>query len=276
VKRLLQAVALLQVLLVAGLAVRIVSVWTTPLPEFAEIPDLPATEPLPPPRPPAKVSTAVTDAIVGNDLFDEQRGQNKPDETVDAGPPETPVPPPSTVKLMGVMMTGGEPVGLLLDTSVKPDQQPVRKGEMFGDYQVVDIRADSVTLLGSASQKYEIPLRIEANAGGGQLGPPQPPRPGMAPPPGQPAAAHPAPATRPVAARPINPGGAEAQQKNMSARERAQAIAQKNADTRKNNQQRGPGGAAAGGPGGQEKAGPDPVQARLEALKQLREAAKGR
>jgi hypothetical protein len=275
VKRLLQGLAVLQVLLVVALAWRIFHVWSTPLPEAGDIPELPAVASLPPPKPVPKISEAVTQSVVEHDLFDEERGQGAQDIEVDPNAlPEVPVPPPSTVKLMGVMVLGGEPVGILLDTSVKPEQQSVRKGEMFGEYEVGDITTQGLLLLGTGGQQFQIPLKVEAAAGGAVVagaaapgGPPPPPRtPGTRPtPPPKPVSA------RPNAAAKAEPA-AEADGKAMSARERAQAIAQRNAELRKQNQQKNPGNEEAEA----ENAEPNPVQARLEALRQLREAAKSR
>ncbi len=274
-KRLLQGLALVQVLLLAALAWRIVAVWTTPLPEVGEIPDLPAVTTLPPPKPAPKVSDAVTEAVVEHDLFDEARGQGLEDIPVDPLATQAPVPPPSTVKLTGVMVLGGEPVGFLLDTNLKPEQQAVRKGEMFGEYEVGDITPMGLLLLGTQGQQFQIPLKVEAAAGGGAMaagvagGPPPPPRtPGT----------RPTPPPKPVAAKPVPPGkadpaAAETDNKAMSARERAQAIAQRNAELRKQNQ---PQKAGAAEDAEAADAEPNPVQARLEALRQLREAAKSR
>lgn len=266
-KRLLQALALLQLVLLVGLATRVVNVLRTPMPEFGDIPDLPALAPLPPSRPVPKPAPAVTDAIVDHDLFDEQRGQNK-DIIVDGEPTDVaPVPPPTTVKLMGVMRIGPAYVGFLLDPSLKPDQQSVREGDMFGEYEVGAITATTLNLLGGGGQQFQIPLRIEAAAAGAA---PPPPRPGA------PAAAAGRPATAAKPGTPPRPGGAagpeSAEQKAQTARERAQAIAQRNAELRKSGQK--PGGGAAGAD--KEESAPDPVQARLEALRQLREAAKSR
>jgi hypothetical protein len=273
VKRLLQALALLQVVLVIALIARIFSVLSTPLPQVAEIPDLPAEKPLPPARPPARVPPAMTEEIVDHDLFDESRGLNQ-DIVVDGAPlDETPVAPPSTVKLVGVMMLGPEPVGILFDTNVKPEQQTVRKGEMFGEYEVVDIHPRGLTLLGSGNQKYEIPLRIEAVAGGVAPPPPPPQRPGGAAAGAGGTPVGKAPATRPVTAKPASAAKNDAADgKVQTARERAQAIAQRNAEMRRNN----PEGGGRNPQADAEPAGPDPVQARLEALRQLREAAKSR
>jgi hypothetical protein len=276
VKRLLQGLALVQVALLVALGWRIVSVWTTPLPEVGEIPELPAVTALPPAKPAPKPSEAITVAVVEHDLFDEQRGQgvDPNDVTVD-GPPDVPVPPPSTVKLTGVMVLGGEPVGFLLDTNLKPEQQAVRKGDMFGEYQVGDITPMGLLLLGTQSQQFQIPLKVEAAAGGAAMAPGAP---GATPPPPRTPGTRPTPPPKPVAARPAPRAGAEpaeAENKAMSARERAQAIAQRNAELRKQNQ--GPKGAAAAEAAEQAAdAEANPVQARLEALRQLREAAKSR
>lgn len=256
-KRLLLALAVLQVLLVLGIAARIVTVLRVPLPEFGEIPDLPATTPLPPPKPVAKVPQSVTDAVVDHDLFDEARGQNKDIEVEGAPVDATPVPPPTTVKLVGVMRIGKDNVGILVDTNVKPEQQSVRPGDMFGEYQVGIITPTTLNLIGGGGQQFQIPLRIEAGGAGGGARP-------------VPVGAHPGPGGKPPVT-PARPTGAETpEQKAATARERAQSIAQRNAELRKAGQK--PGGA---GEGEKESGGPDPVQARLEALRQLREAAKG-
>ena len=269
-KRVLQGLALLQILLVIGIGARIVQVWSTPLPEFGDIPELPAPTPLPPAKPVPKPTGSTTDAVVEHDLFDDQRGQNKEEITGDVVVDAAPVAPPSNVQLMGVMQLGSDPVAIVLDTSVNPEQKAVRKGDMFGEYQVGEITTaghlPGLILLGTQGQQFQIPLKVGAAAGGGAA---PPPAPGVA-------AARP-PAGRPVAAKPVPPQRADGQQpeehdqKTMNARERAQAIAQRNADLRKNNQK----GGAAGG-GGEKDGKADPVQARLEALRQLREAAKSR
>jgi hypothetical protein len=275
VKRLLQGLALVQVLLLLALGWRIVDVWTTPLPVAGEIPDLPAVASIPPPKPMPKVSDAVTQAVVDHDLFDEERGQGM-DETdipVD-GLVQAPVPPPSTVKLTGVMMLDGEPVGFLLDTNLKPEQQAVRKGDMFGEYQVGDITPMGLLLHGTQQQQFQIPLKVEANSAGAAGAAPGAPAGG--PPPPRTPGTRPSPPPKPVAARPAGKGAPEEPDtKAMSARERAQAIAQRNAELRKQNQG-AKGAAAEAAEGGGEQAEQNPVQARLEALRQLREAAKSR
>lgn len=258
-KRVLQGLALLQLFLIVALGYRLVDVWTTPLPEFSEIPELPALVSLPPPRPATKISKAITDGVVEHDLFDDERGQGQDDSLDGIQIDEAPIPPPSTVKLMGVMLLGEEPIGILLDTNVQPEQQSVRKGEMFGEYEVGDISASGLLLLGGGGQQFQVPLRIDAT---GAV---------AAPVAAAAAAGRPAPAARGNAARPANQRNDAAAQKAQSARERAQAIAERNAAMRKNGQRTPPRGEAV-----DEETDPDPVQARLEALRALREAAKTR
>ncbi|MFN2375458.1 MAG: hypothetical protein ABR538_02905 [Candidatus Binatia bacterium] len=274
-KRMLLGLALLQVFLVVALVVRIVSVWTTPLPEFGEIPDLPALSAVPPPRPLPKISEAVTDGIVQHDLFDTERGQGVDPLAGDITVDEAPVPPPSTVKLTGVMMIGREPVGFLLDTNVKPEQQAVRKGEIFGEYEVGEISKDGLLLLGGGDQQFQIPLRIEAASVAA-------PPPGPAPARGAAAAAAARPGAPPkpaASARPITDRN-DAEQRAITARERAQAIAQRNAELRKAGGAKGNAAAEQGEQGDEagntNDAQPNSAQARLEALRQLREAAKSR
>jgi len=268
-KRMLQALGLLQLVLVVALAIRVVSVLTTPLPEFGDIPELPAPRSLPPPKPMPKASETVTNAIVEHDLFDEQRGQGVSIDPGDVIVDAAPVPPPATVKLMGVILLGSEPKAILLDTNLKPEQQSVSKGDMFGEYEIGEISAQGLMLLGGGGQQFQIPLRVEAAgaAAGPVVAGGRPAQPAAA----GAGAARPATAARPVTPRPPGAANATDPQKTMSARERAQAIAQKNVEMRKAGQKNAPGG----DPGGENEANaPDPVQARLEALKQLREAAK--
>lgn len=268
-KRLIQALSLLQLALVIALGLRVIDVVRTEPPSFGEIPDLPALTALPPPRPRTPADDSTTDAIVKADLFEAERGVHLEDINVDSLADAPPLPPPTNVKVSGILLLG-EPVAILSDPSVGPDQRSLRKGDMFGDYEVGEIGTSSVILMGSGGQQFHLDLRVEAGGGGGAA-------PGGA-------AARPAPAAagRPVPAgnarpQPPRPGAAAepdaaAANKSMTAKERAQAIAQRNAAIRGNH----PGQAGGGGQAEGENAGPDPAQARLEALRKLREAAKTR
>ena len=268
-KRLLQGLAILQVLLLLGLGTRVVEVLRTPMPEFPEVPELPALTPLPPPRERPKVTPNITDAIVDADLFDEVRGQGGEDIDVsDVVVDAAPVAPPTSVTLAGVMLLGQEPVAILSDTTVGPGQASVRPGDMFGEYEVGDITSSAVILLGSSGQEFQVPLRVGAAGGDGGAAPVPPPAARGA----AATAARPGAAARPTANRPGDPRQNDAKDsRTMTARERAQAISQRNAEIRDRAQAQG------GEEDGEEKgSAPDPVQARLEALRQLREAAKNR
>lgn len=268
-KRLLQALALLQLALVVGLGLRVVDVLRTELPMFGDIPDLPPLTPLPPARPRAKPDAATTDAIVNADLFEAERGVHTEDLDVSGMLDAAPLPPPTNVKVSGILLLG-EPVAILSDPAVGPDQRSLRRGDMFGDYQVGEIGPSSVVLLGSTGQQFHLDLHVEGGGGGGGPGPGAPAHAAGAAP-GRPATAA---ANRAATPRPGSPA-APADSKAMSARERAQAIAQRNAAIRASRPTPGQPGAPAPGQGEGGEA-PDPVQARLDALRKLREAAKTR
>lgn|GEM_PF-1047009 len=270
-KRLMQALALLQLALVVGLGLRVAEVLRTEPPAFADIPDLPALTPLPAARPRAKPDAATTDAVVKADLFEAERGVHTEDIDVSGLVDAAPLPPPTNVKVSGIMLLG-EPVAILSDPALGPDQRSLRRGDMFGDYEVGEIEASSVVLLGSTGQQFRLDLRVEGGGGGpAPAGPAGVHAAGAAP--GRPATAvnRAAPPPRP-GAPPANPDNS-ADSKVMSAREKAQAIAQRNAAIRAN---RPATGASAPGQAEGAAAAPDPVQARLDALRKLREAAKTR
>ncbi|HYC55573.1 MAG TPA: hypothetical protein VEL28_11635 [Candidatus Binatia bacterium] len=267
-KRLFQALAIVQLALVVALGLRVVEVMRTEPPVFEEIPEAPAPTTIPAPKPRAKISNSVTEAVVEGDLFDAQRGKGV-DIEIDGDAPvdAAPLPPPTSVTLTGIMIIGAEPVAIMSDPAVGPEQQSLRKGEMLGDYEIGDISTSSVTLLGQAGQQFHVPLKIQGG-GGGAVAAATPPGPGAraaAAKAGSAAAKTPPP-------RPGREGEAQDENRSMSARERAQAIAQRNAAAR---------GKTAGNQAGkgdekEEGDGADPVQARLDALRRLREAAKTR
>ncbi len=270
-KRLLQALALLQLALVVGLGLRVVDVVRTELPSFGDLPDLPALTPLPSARLRAKPDAATTDAIVSADLFEAERGVHPADIDVSGIVEAPPLPPPTNVKVSGILLLG-EPVAIMSDTTVSPDQRSLRRGDMFGDYEVGEIGPSSVVLLGSTGQQFRLDLHVEG--GGAAPAPGAPPAHGAGAAPGRPAI----PGNRAAASQrpgvaPAGEANAAADSKAMSARERAQAISQRNAAIRGNRPVPGQAGAQ-GQAGG--AAAPDPVQARLDALRKLREAAKTR
>lgn len=270
-KRLLQALALLQLALVVALGFRVVDVLRTEPPHFEEIPDLPPVTPLPPAKPRAQADQATTEAIVAADLFEAERGVHDQDMDASGLIDQAPLPPPTNVKVSGIILLG-EPVAILSDPAVGPDQRSLRQGDMFGDYQVGEIGPSSVVLLGSAGQQFHLDMHVEAGGGGGgqAAGTPAPRTAGAAP--GRPATA----VNRAQSARPgVAPESADKNEKVLSAKERAQAIAQRNAAIRAAQPSSAQPGAR--GPAATEGGDlPDPVQARVEALRKLREAAKTR
>ena len=270
-KRLLQALALLQLVLAAGLGFRVVDVLRTEPPRFDEIPDLPALTPLPPAKPRASPDAATAEAIVSADLFEAERGVHLDDIDASGMVDQAPLPPPTNVKVSGIILLG-EPVVILSDPAVGPDQRSLRQGDMFGDYQIGEIGPSSVVLLGSTGQQFHLDLHVETGGGGGPAAAGAPAARGAGATPGRPGVT--STTARPV---PTRPGTAaeDRNEKAMSAKERAQAIAQRNAAIRSGH----PAGAQQGAQaGGQNEGGepPDPVQARVEALRKLREAAKTR
>jgi hypothetical protein len=268
VKRLGQLLMLAQLLLVVGIGMRLVEVVRVAPPVFEEPEQAPARIDLPPPPPRKAVAPAVTDAIVDGNLFEVERGVI-PDlgEDISVDDIVEDVPPPTTVILHGVMNFGDEAVALLTDTNLGPQQRQLRTGDLLGDYEVGEIKDRSVQLMAAGGQQFQVALQL--NLGGGGAAPVRGAAAGRATPP------------RATGARQA-PGGdddddsvnrasqaARNAQRTMSARERAQA-AQRAAANRRAQMQ----GDDEEADGGEDK--PDPVQARLEALKRLREAARNR
>ncbi|RMF21742.1 MAG: hypothetical protein D6760_08795 [Deltaproteobacteria bacterium] len=260
-RRLLQIVSALMFALALALAWRIVLVMQVETPAIGDVRQVAAIEPLPPPpRRPTPTGTAI-DAIVGGNLFELERGQ-RPDEDADAGE-APPLPPPTNVTLNGVFVREGEPMAILTDAGAGGRQLTVRVGENVGDYEVGEITADRVTLLGSGGQRFLLELDIKKGAVAGRPATgaagarpvPGRPTPGRPPTPPRPAVRTPAQARAAAAAERAAAGRTAAAQRAAAARARA---AQNRAA-----QARTP-----------ERV--DPTQARLEALKRLREAAQGR
>ena len=246
-KRLLQVVSAVLAALALLLVWRIVGVWKVEPPEFGQPTQVALTEPLPPaPKLPGP-SDAAVDQIVKGNLFETERG------TVEDGAnaaSEQPLPPPTNVVLNGVFFqTTGRPMAIMTDTSAGGHQLTLKQGENVGEYQVGSITGRNVTLLGRGGQEFS----LELNVGKGQEG-------GAATPGSVPARAV---ATPPAAAS----AAQTAAQRAAAARRQAQAQVQQ----QQQGQQRGAHGA-------QNRteapvAENDPGQARLEALKRLREAA---
>ncbi len=149
---------------------------------------------------------------VARPLFEVGRRPPAPDPVAQASePPPAPAGKPAGgtpsargIKLTGVVIVAGEASALVRDPKEKRVVR-VRTGDRIGDWEVIEIRADGITL-GSGEERVELALR--------EFGPPPPPRPlptgapakaKKAPPPAPPPGA-PAPAPAPGAATGAAPG----------------------------------------------------------------------
>ena len=249
-KRLLQAVSVVLALIAVGLVWRIVQVSSISLPQFGDPPQVSDGDPLPPP-PRTNVPSGAVEEIVAGNLFETDRGSSE--ESAEGEPSEEPLPPPTNVVLNGVFFqTTGRPMAIMTDTSSGNRQLTLQPGDNVGDYQVGDITRDQVTLLGRGGQQFSLMLDIGKGTGGSAAPaarPATPPRP-------QPAAVR----TPPQASQAQTPAQRAAAQRaaqarrQQAARARAAGAQQQDAEQPQN----------------------DAMQARLEALKRLREAASRR
>jgi hypothetical protein len=203
------------------------------------------------------------DGIVGGILFETERGYRE-DEGVDADGlvDEEPLPPPTNVVLNGVFyQPAGNPMVIMTDTSSGNKQLTLGKGDNVGEYQVGDITDTRVTLLGRGGQQFSVELDIKTGAQGGAVR--ATPRPAT-------------PASRPVA----NNNAQTPAQRAAQARAAAQRAAQQRAQQARQQAANAPRGGknAEGEPEVDEERQnrQDATQARLEALKRLREAAASR
>ena len=244
-KRLLQAVSVVLAAISVLLIWRVVRVWQVNAPEFAEPQQIASKSPAPPPVRSVPSPTAV-DAIVNGNLFETDRGSIVDPTAGGAGGEGEPLPPPTNVVLNGVFFqTTGRPMAIITDTSSGNRQLTLQEGDNVGDYQVGKITHDRVTLLGHGGQEFSLELAVSQGVASGS-------------------APTPRPATPPIA-RPATPAPQPGQT--------AQTAAQRAAAARRQQQTRG---RTPGGPAHPEEAGQqqnEATQARLEALRRLREAA---
>jgi type II secretory pathway component PulC len=245
VKRLLQAVSVVLAAISVLLIWRVVRVWQVSAPEFSEPAQVAMKQAAPPPTRSLPPPTAV-DAIVNGNLFETERGTIEDSSGAGAGADGEPLPPPTNVVLNGVFFqTTGRPMAIITDTSSGNRQLTLQEGDNVGDYQVGKITHDRVTLLGHGGQEFSLELAVSQGVAAG--GAPQP-----------------RPATPPIA-RPATPPAPGA----------AQTAAQRAAAARRQQQTRARAGGAAAGAAQPEDGAQqnEATQARLEALRRLREAA---
>ncbi len=278
-KRLIRLLTVVQVALAVALAARIAAVSSIEPPQFYDLSPMPSKNVLPPSPAKRRPPAVAVNAIVGGNLFETERGKHE-EITVEA-PEEPPMPPPATVKLNGVLLLGPDPVAIMTDTAVGPNQRRVRRGDMLGDYEVGSITEGRVTLLGTGGQEFLVDLELNVGAvarHAARTPPRATPARTSARTPARPPARPPArgSAARTSTARaPVPPAaGRTAGDRPMTARERAQAaqartraaVAERSAAANR----------SAAAARSSQPAKPDPVQARLDALRRLREAAKKR
>jgi hypothetical protein len=258
VKRLLQLVSAVLALLAVALGWRLTQALSVAPPEFADPPALSISEPLPSaPRGPSG-GKAVIDGIVGGNLFETERGYVDVEDEADGAVSEEPLPPPTNVLLNGVFFRpSGRPMVIMTDSSAGNKQLTLGIGDNVGDYQVGSITDTRVTLLGRGGQQFSVDLDIKK--GGGAPARPAPRAAAARNTPGN-NAANQTPAQRAAQAR------AAAQR---AAQQRAQQARQKAANAK-------PGAKAGAGAPAAAAQKNDATQARLEALKRLREAAASR
>jgi len=247
VKRLLQVVSGMLAVLACALLFRIVQVLSVAPPEFTDPPQLSAGgEPLLPPPKSLSPRGPAMDAIVEGNLFESERGEGASSASGAGGVGGEPLPPPTNVVLNGIFVMEGRPMAIVSDSTAGNKQLTLRVGDNVGDYQVGDITDRRVTLLGRGGQQFSLDLDIKKGPQGGA--------PVAAP-------ARPAP---PAAAgnRGQPPAGQTAAQRAAAARAAAvnRTAQQQRART-----------AGARPDEGESADRPDPTQARLDALKRLRE-----
>jgi hypothetical protein len=232
--------------LACALLFRIVQVLSVAPPEFTDPPQLSAGEPLPPPPPNLSPRGPAMDAIVEGNLFESERGEGASSASGTGGVGGEPLPPPTNVVLNGIFVMEGRPMAIVSDSTAGNKQLTLRVGDNVGDYQVGDITERRVTLLGRGGQQFSLDLDIKKGPQGGA-----------------PVAA-PARPTPPAAAgnRGQPPAGQTAAQRAAAARAAAanRTAQQQRART-----------AGARPDEGESADRPDPTQARLDALKRLRE-----
>jgi len=261
VKRLLDIVSIVLVVLAVAVGWKIVQVVRVEPPVFGDVPQLAALEPLPAAPQPETPRGAALDSIVEGNLFETERGANQPtdDATVDSDEP--PLPPPTNVVLNGVFFQmGGRPMAIMTDTNSGNRQLTLQKGDNLGEYQVGDISRQRVVLLGRMGQEFSLELDVKKGGAAAAPGPAGRPVPGQPARPAQPARAAATPPARSPAAERVSQTAA---QRAAEARRLQAARARQSASARRDQEQ-------------QEPQRPDATEARLEALRRLREAARTR
>src|SRR5262249_24678936 len=134
--------------------------------------------------PQLQVGKQYANTIADKDLFVPSRGRAQPPEAK----PAAAVPPPSHLKLVGVVLSRGKEEALFADSSQGGKVVRVRKGEALGSYKLIGLAPLQATLtIGPDGQEVSLPLLGIDSGTAGQaqrlMPPPQvkrnPPRPGQ-------------------------------------------------------------------------------------------------
>jgi hypothetical protein len=159
IRTVMHALLVLVILLVGG---KIIAAWRRPAPAVsgdAEAPPSPAPDGggVPASLTP-EASNALVMTIAQNDLFSPDRGAAPPPPPEKA--PET-VPPPSHLKLVGVVLTRSRAEAFLSDSSQGNKVVRVKQGDSIGQYQLLQVGKSEVKLsLGAGGGVAPLRLNI--------------------------------------------------------------------------------------------------------------------
>jgi hypothetical protein len=173
-------------LIVALLAVQIVSTWARSLPRLEERqrqPAPPAAEPREAKgrrsaeKAPATPDAQVT-AITEKDLFDPSRRPPPEDGGAAAVAQEAaPLPPPSGVAIVGIRLLHGEREAFIQDATQQNKQRRLRVGDQLQSYTVKEITDAQVILAAPTGQSVTMDVELKKSGGGRGPAPGVPGRP---------------------------------------------------------------------------------------------------
>lgn len=145
--------------IVGALAWQVVVTWSRPLPHIGAVapnsgePETPVP-PLPGPRP--QTGRQFAEVIANKDLFSPSRSRE-----VEESPSVETIPPPSHLKLVGVILTPAREEAFFADASQGGKVVRVKKGESLGSYRLSQIGPLQVTLtLGEDGEEVSLPLLV--------------------------------------------------------------------------------------------------------------------
>ena len=167
-------------LIVAMLAIQIVSTWARSLPRVEEHARQPAPAPAEPrekgrrsaekggPRAPV-APDALVSAINDKDLFDPSRRPVPEDGGAQAVQDTAPLPPPSGVAVVGIRLLRGEREAFIQDATQQNKQRRLRVGDQLQSFTVKEINDSQVVLAAPSGQS--VTMDVELKKSGGVRGP---------------------------------------------------------------------------------------------------------